>query len=172
MLILPIKRQWFNMILRGEKKEEYREIKPYYDSRFMNYFGMIWIGGELINTREILPELAGPEVKEVVFRNGYSANSPEITCKCSLRAGTGKEEWGAEPGKQYYILEIKSVDCKICGSYVGVSCVDGSCPIANREEYEERDMFVIKSCRECHLRRGCEDCALDNTEHCAKRPDV
>ena len=27
MLILPIKKKWFDMILSGEKKEEYREIK-------------------------------------------------------------------------------------------------------------------------------------------------
>lgn len=33
MLILPIKKKWFDMIVSGEKKEEYREIKPYYDSR-------------------------------------------------------------------------------------------------------------------------------------------
>lgn len=32
MLILPIKRKWFDMILSGEKKEEYRDIKPYYDT--------------------------------------------------------------------------------------------------------------------------------------------
>lgn len=36
MLILPIKKKWFGMIASGEKTEEYREIKPYYDSRFMN----------------------------------------------------------------------------------------------------------------------------------------
>ena len=30
MLTLPIKKKWFDMILSGEKKEEYREIKPYY----------------------------------------------------------------------------------------------------------------------------------------------
>lgn len=28
MLILPIKGKWFNMILSGDKREEYREIKP------------------------------------------------------------------------------------------------------------------------------------------------
>ena len=39
MLTLPIKKKWFDMIASGEKKEEYREIKPYYDSRFMNAFG-------------------------------------------------------------------------------------------------------------------------------------
>ena len=31
MLILPIKKKCFDMIVSGEKKEEYREIKPYYD---------------------------------------------------------------------------------------------------------------------------------------------
>ena len=29
-----------------------------------------------------------------------------------------------------------------CRNYVGVACVDGSCPSANREEYEERYMPV------------------------------
>lgn len=35
MLILSIKKKWFDMILSGKKKEEYREIKPYYKSRFL-----------------------------------------------------------------------------------------------------------------------------------------
>ena len=34
MLTLPIKKKWFDMILSGEKKEEYREIKPYWFIRF------------------------------------------------------------------------------------------------------------------------------------------
>ena len=34
MLILPIKSKWFNMILSGDKQEEYREIKPYYTTGF------------------------------------------------------------------------------------------------------------------------------------------
>ena len=34
VITLQIKREWFDMILSGEKKEEYREIKPYYKSRF------------------------------------------------------------------------------------------------------------------------------------------
>ena len=36
MLILPIKKKWYDMILSGEKKEEYREIKPYYTKRLQN----------------------------------------------------------------------------------------------------------------------------------------
>lgn len=55
-----------------------------------------------------------------------------------------------------------------CKGYVGVACVDGSCPIANREEYEERCMDVIENCKECWRYKGCEDCALDGTEYCVK----
>lgn len=42
MLILPIKKKWFDMILSGEKKEEYREIKEYYEEsvRSNNYISI------------------------------------------------------------------------------------------------------------------------------------
>lgn len=43
MLTLPIRKKWFDMILSGEKKEEYREIKEYYETRFQNLFGAITI---------------------------------------------------------------------------------------------------------------------------------
>lgn len=43
MLTLPIQKRWFDMILSGEKKEEYREIKEYYETRFRNLFGAITI---------------------------------------------------------------------------------------------------------------------------------
>ena len=33
-----------------------------------------------------------------------------------------------------------------CKDYVGVACVDGSCPKANAEEYAERCMDVISDC--------------------------
>lgn len=93
MLVLPIKKKWFEMIASGEKKEEYREIKPYYDSRFMNIFGF-----DYLNKRV-----------EIVFRNGYSANSPSIKCLCILNKGYGKQKWGAEIKKEYYILTILKI---------------------------------------------------------------
>lgn len=43
MLTLPIQKKWYDMILSGEKKEEYREIKEYYETRFQNLFGAITI---------------------------------------------------------------------------------------------------------------------------------
>lgn len=82
MLILPIKRKWFDMILSGEKKEEYRDIKPYYDTRLLDAFGMIWVGDELI--RAPLPELQKNRVQLVAFRNGYGKDVPTIWAECSL----------------------------------------------------------------------------------------
>ena len=93
MLVLPIKKKWFEMIASGEKREEYREIKPYYDSRFMNIFGF-----DYLNKRV-----------EIVFRNGYSDNSPSVKCLCILNKGYGKQKWGAEVKKEYYILTILEI---------------------------------------------------------------
>lgn len=99
MLVLPIKKKWFDMIINGEKKEEYREIKSYYDSRFKRYL-----------PKEI--EIGEYEVQafEIIFRNGYEYNSPSVKCRCMVDIGTGKTEWGAEPKKEYYILSILKIE--------------------------------------------------------------
>lgn len=57
---------------------------------------------------------------------------------------------------------------KRCKRYVGVSCVDGACPVANREAYEEVCIPTIKNCKDCFCYKGCEDCALRGTEYCCK----
>lgn len=104
MLTLPIKKKWFDMILSGEKKEEYREIKPYYKSRFFSLFDIIdECDGELINPFEENSE------REIMFRNGYNKNSPSFIAKCTLSVGTGKEEWGAEKDKEYFILTVQEI---------------------------------------------------------------
>ncbi len=109
MLTLTIKRPWFNMIVGGAKKEEYREVKPYYDSRFMNLFGAIWADGKLLQGEDVPEEIRKDPIQEIVFRNGYSRNDQEIRTRCRLAYGEGRQEWGAEPGKKYYILKIEEV---------------------------------------------------------------
>lgn len=110
MLILPIKKKWFDMILSGEKKEEYREIKPYYETRFMNAFGIILVGGEYVKCSEIgLTECEKEPIQPIMFRNGYSKNSPSFIAKCTLSVGTGKEEWGAEKNKEYFVLTVQEI---------------------------------------------------------------
>lgn len=39
MLIFPLKKQWYEKIKSGEKTIEYREIKPYWKTRFYNEIG-------------------------------------------------------------------------------------------------------------------------------------
>lgn len=107
MLILPIKRKWFDLIKSGEKKEEYREIKPYWTKRLNNEFDKML---KLIIPSNVERDLRKyPQWLTVVFKNGYSRKSPIIKCKCKIRIGQGKEEWGAELNKEYYVLEILEV---------------------------------------------------------------
>ena len=100
MLTLPIKKKWFDMIKSGEKKEEYREIKPYYNSRL----GVRLIIQELINGSN------AKFISNIMFRNGYGKDRPTILCKCEISKGYGKQEWGAELNKEYYVLKILSVE--------------------------------------------------------------
>lgn len=108
MLTLPIKKKWFDMILSGEKKEEYREMKDYWTRRFMgaifgdrnaSHFGLFYmtLWDSTLDIR-------------VILKNGYRADSPKIVCDCLLTISTGKEEWGAEPNKNYYVLKIMKIE--------------------------------------------------------------
>lgn len=94
MLTLPIKRKWFDMIMDGTKKEEYREKNRYYMTRFKN-----------------LPRtmIDGKAQAFIALRAGYRADSPKCYIRCWIDAGTGRTEWGAEPGKEYIRLHIESV---------------------------------------------------------------
>lgn len=93
MLTLTIKKKWYNMILSGEKKEEYRAMTKYYESRFMNLWRGSLIGGEA--------------ERKIALRNGYLSTSPTMIVTVTLDIGPGRSEWGAEPGKEYYRLHIK-----------------------------------------------------------------
>ena len=104
-MILPIKKQWFDMILSGEKKEEYREIKAYYRSRLQN--------------EGLLDQYGLPTIMQtwILFRNGYSKNAPSFEALCELDIKTGRPEWGADPGKEYDTLQTQDIktaaaDCK------------------------------------------------------------
>lgn len=97
MLTLPIKKKWFDMILDGEKTEEYRDITKYYLSRLSRYI-----------SKPFMPD----EDKErifVVFRNGYRKDSPSFVARCTVRVGIGLSKWGAEKGKEYIILDIEDI---------------------------------------------------------------
>lgn len=90
MLTLPIKRRWFDMIAQHQKLEEYRNMTPRYRSMFQNAAdenGRFWCQ----------------------LRNGYRSTSPTLTVYVQCHIGTGRAEWGAEPGKEYFVLSILKI---------------------------------------------------------------
>lgn len=86
MLTLPIKKKWYDMILSGEKPEEYRADTPYYAARFAKYEG-----------RSVVIRL----------RNGYRADSRTMEVVVVPRRRTGaKPEWGGNPKERCWALAI------------------------------------------------------------------
>ena len=59
ILHLTLKKKWFDLISSGEKKTEYREMKPYWKKR-----------------------LEGREFTEIHFKNGYSKDAPFMRIEC------------------------------------------------------------------------------------------
>lgn len=89
MLTLPIKSNWYQMILAGIKGEEYRDDSPYYTARFERYEG---------------------QRITIKLRNGYSRTSPTAICEVTpiRRASGHNPEWGGDPTKRYWVLLIHS----------------------------------------------------------------
>ena len=102
MLVLPIKKKWYDMILSGEKREEYRAYSPYWIKRFCNLGILQHIRGDVYKAKRYTHKI-------VKFRNGYSSYSPSFTAEIRLGIGCGKPEWGAKTGEKYLILTIVKV---------------------------------------------------------------
>lgn len=87
ILHLTLKKKWFDLILSGEKKEEYREIKQYWNKR-----------------------LANKTYDAIKFRNGYSPESPSLTIELiGVQRGLGIVEWGAPENQVVYILKLGAI---------------------------------------------------------------
>lgn len=52
--------------------------------------------------------------------------------------------------------------------WCGESCIDGTCPAANRDEYAERGYDVVHSCADCWEERRCDTCCFEGTSDCPK----
>ena len=84
-LHLNLHSKWFDMILAGIKKEEYREMKPFWHKRF----------------------LAGKEFKTITFSNGYGKKRRQFVIECfGVQSSLGIFEWGAPEAVCVYILKL------------------------------------------------------------------
>ena len=126
VLILTVSKQWFDMIVAGEKKEEYREIKGYWVKRLFLLWNEDTCTNEKIPTHcvknwdSISPEMANYCINSpyyraipythVLFINGYCKDSPRIE-KEIANISIGKPKKGLCPDKwldtEFFIIKFK-----------------------------------------------------------------
>lgn len=122
-LSLVLKKKWYDMIASGEKTEEYREIKPYWITRLL-YEHSIYIPDKeykigrlrakfFTSSVDVLKyQLECQDVRfrgfcNVTFHLGYAKNRPSMTFAIKeIVIDEGKEEWGAFPGKTYFVVRL------------------------------------------------------------------
>lgn len=89
ILHLTLKKQWFDLIDADIKKEEYREIKPYWQKRLLNNDGTF------------------KPFDVVIFSNGYAKDCPKTSFEINkISIDVGKIEWGAEQSKKYFVISL------------------------------------------------------------------
>ena len=99
VLHLTLKRKWFDMIASGEKKEEYRDLSGFWIKR-LGYWSESGPNGYY--------DYGFTDFDAVLFANGgHFGNVPKLLVKCEdIDIKTGKPEWGAEPGKKYFVIKL------------------------------------------------------------------
>lgn len=117
ILDLPLKWKWYDMIESGEKLEEYREIKPYWEKRILDYKRLqayvVENNKELVAKRLLFPHRAVIEnvcesfsrgYTHVRFRYGYTKRTMLFKLD-NISIGKGRAEWGA-PDDVVFILKL------------------------------------------------------------------
>lgn len=104
ILPLTLKKQWFEMIRSGIKLEEYREIKPYWESRFIDS------KKQAILDATTADEVAWKEFTHIRFTHGYAKNAPTFLIEFyGFDIGYGYPFWGGMSGNEVFILKLGKI---------------------------------------------------------------
>ena len=116
ILHLVLKGNWYDMIASGEKKEEYREIKPYWVNRLLrirrdfvcdydSYFDCICMMEK--ETEHALNALNAiyADYDYVCFHRGYTSTTMTFTVE-DIDIGKGNPEWGAPTDRPVFIIKL------------------------------------------------------------------
>jgi hypothetical protein len=107
ILNLTLKKKWFDMILSGEKKEEYREFKEYWIKRFGYAYessGCPEDNGYWNEEMKNLPDA-------ICFTNGYGKHRPSFTIMVDdWRVGRSDHpEWGGDQIKDQFVFILGEI---------------------------------------------------------------
>lgn len=115
-LHLTLKKKWFDMILSGKKKDEYREIKPYWINRLCHKGYLKY--SKPTQEDLVIPYYEGMNLFDaikldfgtVTFKNGYVADAPEIVVELkAIEIKEGNPDWGAVQGVKYFVLSLGKI---------------------------------------------------------------
>ena len=112
VLTLNVSKQWLDMIVAGEKTEEYREIKPYWASRLVNQqaeSGEV-LFDEFIGYCLVIGKLEYKPYTHVLFINGYRKDSPRIQKEIeSIAIGNPKKGLCPDKwlGKEFFVIKFE-----------------------------------------------------------------
>ena len=114
VLELPVDYKYFDMIVYEGKREEYRDIKPYWEKRLVDYKAIKRDYQALLTIAFLFFRFPPVDVcKEyprgythVRFRRGYSKVTAEYPL-VDIHFGEGRPEWGGVPGKRVFVIAFK-----------------------------------------------------------------
>jgi len=99
-LHLTLKKKWFDMILSGEKKEEYREKKDYWINRLCDLLEC-WAHNSYDHFNHF---------DTITFRNGYASEAPTMVIELkSISIGVPKPEWGGMNNEPVFVLSLGKI---------------------------------------------------------------
>lgn len=103
ILHLVLKGKWYDMIQSGEKKEEYREIRPYWMSRLTMCYGK---GFRDCKYRKCFEKkcLFERHFDAICFHRGYTSQTMLFKLE-EITIGKGNPDWGA-PDYEVFILKL------------------------------------------------------------------
>lgn len=136
ILTLNVSKQWFDMIVAGEKTEEYREIKPYWIKRLTTNCEVAYDVAAETHCGEVLYR----PYTHVLFINGYRKDSPRIEKKIDS-ISIGKPKKGLCPDKwldtEFFIIKFKQ---RMKQKKVEL-CVPGSLIWSQIDDYLDTDLI-------------------------------
>lgn len=99
ILELPLKKEWYNMIESGDKREEYRAIKPYWSKR------LVGVDKPLFSHRYGYQHANVIGYTHVRFRYGYTKRTMLYKID-EITIGRGKPNWGAPTDIDVFIIKF------------------------------------------------------------------
>lgn len=127
-LHLNVTKKWFDMLLSGEKKEEYREIKKFWFDRLLWFKTCVhyWERLEVIELswtdshdyKQVIEamwnkkELELKDFDTITFSNGMKPVEvlPRFEVEFTgFEIREGEKKWGAKDGEKYFVLKVGEI---------------------------------------------------------------